>query len=87
MIHITFHRNAIWRVAPVSTPQKPHRGRPGPSLLGTGETPDLNWQEEAHGHPERVPARRDESKDLHLSFVLYQGMSLLMPQTARPSFK
>ncbi len=38
-----------WRVASVSTPQKPHRGCPGPSLLGTGETPDLNWQEEAHG--------------------------------------
>jgi len=29
----------------------------------------------------------DESKDLRLPFVLYQGMSLLMPQPAHPPLK
>jgi len=30
-------------------PKNQTEGAPGPSLLGTGETPDLNRQEEAHG--------------------------------------
>ena len=30
------------RVATVSTPKNHKEGAPGPSLLGTGETPDLN---------------------------------------------
>jgi hypothetical protein len=34
-----------------------------------------------------ILSERNESKDLRLPFVLYQGMSLLMPQPARPSFK
>jgi hypothetical protein len=30
-------------------------GAPGPSRLGTGETPNPNWQEEAHGLAESIP--------------------------------
>jgi len=36
-------------------PKNHTEGAPGPSLLGTGETPDLNWQEEAHGLAGSVP--------------------------------
>jgi hypothetical protein len=32
----------FWRVASVSTPKNHTEGAPGPLLLGTGETPDLN---------------------------------------------
>src|SRR5271166_4234096 len=36
------------RVAPLPVPLPDHNeGAPGPSHLGTGETADLNWQEEA----------------------------------------
>ena len=38
------------RVVPVPAPFPDHgEGAPGPSHLGTGETADLNWQEEARG--------------------------------------
>jgi hypothetical protein len=33
----------------------PCGGGPGPSLLGTRETPDLNWQEEVRGLAGSVP--------------------------------
>ena len=37
-------------MAPVPVPFPDHdEGAPGPSHLGTGETVDLNWQEEARG--------------------------------------
>ena len=32
------------RVASVSPPQNHPEGAPGPSPLGTGETPNLNWR-------------------------------------------
>jgi hypothetical protein len=41
---------------PRSRRHKNHtEGAPGPLLLGTGETQDFNWQEEAHGLAESVP--------------------------------
>jgi len=45
------------RVAPVPVPFLDHdEGDPGPSHLGTGETANLNWQEEARGLAGSVPA-------------------------------
>jgi hypothetical protein len=52
-------------VASVSTPKNHTEGAPGPSLLGTGETPDLHWQEEAHGLAGTVPANAAGNSDLH----------------------
>jgi len=43
------------RVASVSPPQNHPEGAPGPSPLGTGETPNLNWQEETHGPAGSIP--------------------------------
>ena len=40
----------------LDNPKNHPEGAPGPSLLGTGETPDPNWQEEAHGLAGSVPA-------------------------------
>ncbi len=40
-----------WSRRPKNHPE----GAPGPSLLGTGETPDLSWQEEAHRLAGPVP--------------------------------
>ena len=39
------------------------------------------------GHPERVPPSRDESKDPHLYFVLYQGTTPAALKPARQFFK
>src|SRR5208337_991977 len=45
---------------PLSRCPKNHtEGAPGPSPLGTGETPDLNWWEEPHGLAGSVPANAD----------------------------
>lgn len=46
-------------MASVSTSPKNTEGAPGPAHLGTGETPDLNWQEEVHGLAGSVFANAD----------------------------
>ena len=40
----------------LDTPKNHPEGASCTSLLGTGETPDPNWQEEAHGLAGSVPA-------------------------------
>ena len=55
-IHADSFNVLYWRMAPVrSGRQIADEGAPGPSPLGTGETPDLNWQEEPHGLAGSVP--------------------------------
>ena len=58
IVKSTERRRQVFRLSgwPRSRRPKNHtEGAPGPSLLGTGETPDLNWQEEAHGLAGLVP--------------------------------
>ncbi len=55
------------RVVPVPAPFPDHgEGAPGPSHLGTGETADLNWQEEARGLAGSVPTNAQGPGDSRL---------------------
>ena len=51
-------------VAPVPVTFPGHdEGGPGPSHLGTGETADLNWREEARGLAGSVPKNADVARE------------------------